>query len=66
VTLRQRDLVSKYLADLSKGVLIAVAVGVGTGKLDVLYVVVYLVAAVLAFGAAYFLEGMADAADESV
>jgi hypothetical protein len=40
VNANQRELLSKYLSDLSKGLLLAGVVGIGTGKLTVVYIVV--------------------------
>jgi hypothetical protein len=36
----QRELLSKYLSDLSKGLLLAGVVSIGTGKLTMVYMVV--------------------------
>jgi len=50
MTPTQRELLSKYLSDVSKGLLLAVAVGVGTNKLSWWYVILALVAAGLTPG----------------
>ena len=60
---RQREFVSKYLSDVSKGLLLAVAVGAATGRLRLAYTVLYLLLAGYAFAAAYLLEGHRHAAD---
>jgi len=61
MTQKQREYLSKYLADVSKGLLLAVVVGIGTGKLVVLYVVLMVLSAVFTCGLGYLLEGTQDA-----
>lgn len=64
MTARQRDLVSKSLTDIGKGMVVGGAVTFGTGKLSLMGLGVYFLVAVLLFGAAHYLEGLADDADE--
>ncbi|MBF0626275.1 MAG: hypothetical protein HQL82_15915 [Magnetococcales bacterium] len=63
---RQRELVSKTLADVGKGLLLAIAVATMTDKAGPLYVGIYFFLSVYAFAAAYRLEGHSDDSDQSV
>lgn len=53
----QRELVSKYLSDVSKGILLAGVVGFFTGNIAGWLVLIHLGLAANAFTAAYLLEG---------
>ena len=64
VTTSQRELLAKYLSDLSKGLLLAAIVGWGTGKLGTAYVLIDIMSAFYTIAIAYFLEGWSDDADE--
>jgi hypothetical protein len=61
MTGKQREYLTKYLSDVSKGTLLAVVIGVGTGKLSLGYIVLMLLGAVLTFAWGYLLEGRTDA-----
>ena len=54
---KQREYISKTLADLGKGLLLAVAVGGATGKMSPEFVWFYLALSAYAFLARYRLEG---------
>lgn len=54
---RQRELVSKYLSDVSKGILLAGVVGFFIGNVSGLLLVIHGIIASYAFWAAYLLEG---------
>ena len=63
MTTRQKESISKYFYDLSKGILLVGVVGLGTGKLG-WYVLFYFFAAGGFFWAALLLEGsLPDAND---
>lgn len=57
MTAKQRELTSKYLSDMSKGLLLAVAIGFGTSKLSLVFAFIYTILAVYCFVAAYWMEG---------
>lgn len=57
---KQMEFVSKTLADIGKGLLLAVAVATMTNKASPWYVALYLSLAVYAFLTAYQLEGRND------
>ena len=57
---KRRDLIVKYLSDISKGFLIAMLAGIATGKLKSSYAVLYFLASLLTLVAAYFLEDASD------
>jgi len=60
MTAKQRELVSKYLSDLSKGVLIAGMVGLGAGTLRWWVFLLDVFGASVAIGIAYWLEGRTE------
>ena len=64
MTSGQRELISKYLSDLSKGLLVAAIVGWGTGKLRTEYVLIDIIVAFYTIVVAYLIEGFSDGTDE--
>lgn len=63
---RQREFVSRYLADVSKGFLLSVAVGAATDKLSLMYLTLYLLLAGYAFLVAHLLERYRDDANSRI
>lgn len=53
---QQRELISKYMSDLSKGLLLVVVAGAGAGKLDWLYAVFCTVLSLFFVAIAFVLE----------
>ena len=54
----QFELLSKYLSDVSKGILLAVVVGLGTGQLGWLFALLDIALAVYCLIAALWLEDL--------
>jgi hypothetical protein len=56
----QRELLSKGLADVAKGVFVAAPIAMGTSKLSLTFTLVAMLSAVVVFVIAYVLAGGGD------
>jgi hypothetical protein len=64
MTTRQLESIVKYTYDLSKGILLAAVIGLGTGKLSLGYFILNLLSAVVSLLVALRLEGRLPDANE--
>jgi len=54
---KQRENIAKYFYDLSKGLVIGAAVGLGTNKVSVLAGIIYLTFSLYCLASGYLLDG---------